>query len=340
MMVVVTSDRFGNHVPPRGHPERPERAGVMAAVAERWVAEGGVIVAPEPVHHEALRRVHSDEYIELITSSAGRRVQFDPDTYASSESSEIACLAAGAAVAAVEHALDRGGRAMALVRPPGHHAERARAMGFCLLNNVAVAAAHALAHGVKRVAIVDYDIHHGNGTQSMFYADPRVLYVSTHQYPYYPGTGAAGDVGTGPGTGFTVNVPIEAGASDVDYDLLLDRIVVPVLEAFNPDLLLLSAGYDAHVRDPLGGMNVSTEGYARMTALLLQVADRHCGGRVVAVTEGGYDLAALDECLTATLHVMADPTSSRGTPIAGSAERADSALKAVRDAQASFWPGL
>ena len=172
-------------------------------------------------------------------------------------------------MAAVERALAEDGRAMSFVRPPGHHAERARAMGFCLFNNAAVVAACALAKGMARVAIVDYDVNHGNGTQSMFYNDPRVLYVSTHLYPFYPGTGAADEVGIGSGAGFTVNVPVEADASDADYHLLFGRIVVPALEAFDPDLLLFSADYDAHVRDPLGGMNVSTDGCARMMTSLL-----------------------------------------------------------------------
>ena len=339
-MVLVTSSQFENHAPPDGHPERPERAGVMAAVTARWESSGGAVAAPAPVNEEDLLRVHSADYVELIASTAGRRVQLDPDTYASSQSAIVARLAAGAAVGAVEHALTGGGGAMALVRPPGHHAESARAMGFCLFNNVAVAAAHALAKDISRLAIVDYDVHHGNGTQWMFYDDPRVLYVSTHQYPFYPGTGAAEDVGTGPGAGFTVNVPIEAGAGDADYDVILREIVVPVLEAFDPDLLLVSAGYDAHARDPLGGMNVSTEGYSRMTTRLRSVADTCCDGRFVAVTEGGYDLMALDECLTETLRVIAEAATPSLPAVSGATGRADAALRAVLAAQSSFWPGL
>ena len=312
----------------------------MATVAARWEESGGAVSAPVPVNVEHLLRVHSAEYIGLIASTEGRRVQLDADTYTSSESAMVARLAAGAAVGAVQHALAESGRAMAAVRPPGHHAESARAMGFCVFNNVAVAAAHALAEGVARLAIVDYDVHHGNGTQWMFYDDPRVLYISTHQDPFYPGTGAAEDVGTGWGAGFTVNVPIEAGAGDADYDVIQREIVVPVLESFNPELLLLSAGYDAHARDPLGGMNVSTEGYSRMTTRLLSVADTCCDGRFVAVTEGGYDLMALDECLTETLRLMAESTPPTLSVVSGTTDRADAALRGVLAAQSSFWPGL
>ena len=338
-MLLVTSERFADHTPPGGHPERAERAGVMASVAARWESSGGAVAAPVPVDTEQLTRVHTDDYVELIASTAGRRVQLDPDTYTSSASVGVARLAAGAAVGAVNHTLEGGGPALAFVRPPGHHAERARAMGFCLFNNVAVAAAHAVARDVSRVAIIDYDVHHGNGTQWMFYDDPRVLYLSMHQYPFYPGTGAVDDVGTGSGAGFTVNVPLAAGAGDADYDLIFREVVVPVLEAFNPGLLLLSAGYDAHARDPLGGMNVSTEGYTQMTTRLRVLADTCCGGRIVAVTEGGYDLTALDQCLTETLRVFEASTPTT-VPIVGSTERADGALTAVRAAQSAFWPAL
>ena len=255
-VLLFSTGRFSEHGTPEGHPERPERAAVMADVSRRWAGDGGIVTVPDPVTTETLLRVHDRQYIESIAATAGRRVRLDPDTYASPVSEEIARLAAGAAVGAVDHTL-AGGRGLAFVRPPGHHAERGRAMGFCLYNNIAVAAAHALTSGFERVAIVDYDVHHGNGTQWMFYDEPRVLYLSLHQYPFYPGTGAAGDVGREAGAGFTVNIPLEAGAGDADYALVFDQAVVPILEAFDPDLLLLSAGYDAHDRDPLGGPGLS-----------------------------------------------------------------------------------
>ena len=340
-MILVTSDRFVAHVPPRGHPERPERAEVMALVAEEYRSRGGVVVEAEPADNVPLTRVHSTEYVELLASTRGGRFQLDPDTHTSPESETVARLAVGATVTAVDLVLDREGRACAFVRPPGHHAERARAMGFCLFNNVAVAAAHALERGLSRVAVVDYDVHHGNGTQWMFYDDPRVLYISTHQYPFYPGTGAATDVGTGAGLGFTVNIPIEAGAGDADFEVLYRQIVVPVITSFQPELLLISAGFDAHQRDPLGGMSVSTAGYADITTHLQAVADDCCQGRMVAVTEGGYDLEALKDCLAGTLRVMSAPSTSLAQPVAASPpERAQAALQAVKVAQASFWPAL
>ena len=191
--------------------------------------------------------------------------------------------------------------AVALVRPPGHHAERDRAMGFCLYNNVAVAAAHARAQGAAKVAIVDYDVHHGNGTQHIFEADPHVLYISTHQFPYYPGTGAADEVGREAGLGFTVNVPLEVGAVDEDYQLAFSGIVLPVLRQFEPDLLIVSAGFDAHERDPLGGMRLTTAAFAAMTLELRAVAEECCRGRIVSVTEGGYDLQALAASLDAVI---------------------------------------
>ena len=340
-MVLVTSDRFVEHVPPRGHPERPERADVMALVAKEYRSQGGSVVEAQEVDTTALTRVHSSEYVELIASTRGGRVQLDPDTHTSPESESVARLAVGATLSAVDYASDGGGRACAFVRPPGHHAERSRAMGFCLFNNVAAAAAHALERGLCRVAVVDYDVHHGNGTQWIFYDDPRVLYVSTHQYPFYPGTGAATDVGTGSGLGFTLNIPIEAGAGDADFDVLYRQIVIPVITSFQPDILLLSAGFDAHQRDPLGGMKVSTAGYANMTSRLQAVADACCQGRMITVTEGGYDLMALRDCLTDTLRVMSSPPANLEWPIPASpSERAQVALEAVKDAQSSFWPAL
>lgn len=338
-VLLLTAARFVDHAPPAGHPERPQRAAVMDAVARRWAAAGGAVAEPEPAAAGALLRVHDQRHLDTIGATAGRRMWLDPDTYASPDSEAVARLAAGATVAAVDQAL-AGRRAAAFVRPPGHHAERDRAMGFCLYNNVAVAAAHALARGLDRVAVVDYDVHHGNGTQWTFYDEPRVLYLSLHQYPFYPGTGAAGDVGSGRGAGRTVNVPLAAGAGDADYGLVFEQAVIPILEAFAPELLLLSAGYDAHARDPLGGMHVSTAGHAWMTRALGTVADRCCDGRLALVTEGGYDLEALEACLAATLEALRGGSAPGPPPGAGSTERAAAALDLVRRAQAPFWPAV
>ncbi|MGH9329963.1 MAG: histone deacetylase family protein [Vicinamibacterales bacterium] len=339
-LLLIASERFAEHTTPPGHPERPERAEVMDAVAIEWRRRGGATAEPRPATREELARVHEPAYLDLIESTRGRAAMLDPDTFTSPESLDIVALAAGAAVQAVRRTLDGAGPTLALVRPPGHHAERDRAMGFCLYNNVAIAAADALAAGASKVAVVDIDVHHGNGTQRMFYADPRVLYVSTHQYPYYPGTGAAHEVGDGPGRGFTVNVPLEAGATDADYRLVYDEVAGPVVESFTPDLLLVSAGFDAHERDPLAGMRVSTEGYAAIVHRLRAAADRACGGRIAMVTEGGYDLRAFAECLNASIAVLEDASmKAEASETTGTSdERARAALKAVRSAQKEFWP--
>ncbi|HEX6216775.1 MAG TPA: histone deacetylase, partial [Vicinamibacterales bacterium] len=190
-------------------------------------------------------------------------------------------------------------RALVLVRPPGHHAEADRAMGFCLYNNIAVGAAYARSRGCARVAIVDYDVHHGNGTQWIFYEDPTVLFVSSHQYPFYPGTGAASEQGRGAGHGFTLNLPLDAGAMNAEIERKYQQQVYPRLREFKPDLLMVSAGFDAHELDPLGQLRMTTEGFDRLTRALVAEADALCEGRVVMVTEGGYDLTAVAQCLTA-----------------------------------------
>jgi acetoin utilization deacetylase AcuC-like enzyme len=337
-LTLFGSSRFSDHLTPPGHPERVERSEVMLAVAAEFRSGGGEVREPRAASREELARVHTADYIGLIAETAGRATALDADTFTSPDSYEVACLAAGAAISAVDWVIDgpdtpglprearptdappgphRGSgatgsrppdarRGLALVRPPGHHAERDRAMGFCFFNNVAVAAAHARARGLERVAIVDFDVHHGNGTQWAFYTDPSVLFISSHQFPYYPGTGAATEAGSGSGTGYTVNLPLAAGATDEDYELVYARVAIPVLRQFKPDLILISAGYDAYIDDPLGGMRLSWACFGRLSAMVAAVADQECGGRVAGVVEGGYSLQGLADGLRATIAALDD----------------------------------
>jgi acetoin utilization deacetylase AcuC-like enzyme len=305
-LVLVSSPRFVDHVTPAGHPERPERAETLEAVATRYREQGGTVLEPRLATDDDLVRVHTREHIASIVATRGRASMIDEDTFTSPDSDDIARLAAGAALAAVDHVLDGppGSRALALVRPPGHHAEAGKAMGFCLYNNIAVGAAYARSRGAARVGIVDYDVHHGNGTQAMFYEDPSVLFVSSHQYPFWPGTGAASETGSGAGQGFTLNVPLTMGDKDEVVERKYAELVLPRLREFKPQLLMISAGFDAHEMDPLGQLRMTTAGFARLTSALLAVADEVCEGRVVLVTEGGYDLKALSDSLDAVIEVL------------------------------------
>ena len=339
---ILASARFADHLTPPGHPERVERHEVMQVVAAEFRKSGGSVLDPRPARHEELARVHDESYITFIRETAGRAIALDPDTFTSPDTYDVASLAAGAAVTAVDHVLDgaAGTRALALVRPPGHHAERNRAMGFCLFNNIAVAAAHARARGLARVAIVDYDVHHGNGTQWSFYNDPSVLFVSSHQYPYYPGTGAAADVGSDAGAGFTVNLPLAAGATDADYERVYDAIAWPVLKAFKPQLILISAGFDAYKDDPLAGMRLEAECFGRLTARLAAIADECCEGRIVAVTEGGYHLKGIADSLRSVIGALESDRIDRGPAAAAqaAASRGEAAIAAVKPHLAKYWP--
>ena len=304
-LVLVSSKRFVDHVTPVGHPERPERGEVLQHVATSFQESGGEVIEPRAATDEDLLRVHTEEHLQAIVATRGKATMIDEDTFTSPDSEEIARLGAGAVLTAVDRVLDgpKGSRALVLVRPPGHHAEADRAMGFCLYSNIAVGAAYARSRGCDRVAIVDYDVHHGNGTQWIFYEDSTVLFVSSHQYPFYPGTGAESEKGRGPGLGYTLNIPLEAGARDAEIEQKYVGQVIPALRAFKPNLLMISAGFDAHQMDPLGQLRMTTEGFGRLTKMLVSAADDLCEGRVVLVTEGGYDLDALRDSLNAVIDV-------------------------------------
>jgi acetoin utilization deacetylase AcuC-like enzyme len=254
-----------------------------------------------------LLRVHETVFIDRVASTAGRQyVRLDPDTHTCELSYETALYAAGGLLDTIDAVMDgRVNNGFAMVRPPGHHAESDRAMGFCLFNNVAIGARYLLEkYGLERVLVVDWDVHHGNGTQRSFYDDNRVLFISTHQYPCYPGTGPAGETGSGDGAGYTVNIPLPPGCGDAEYAAAFDRIVCPVARAFKPQFVLVSAGFDAHRDDPFAGMYVTEAGYTRLTSAVLEIAAESAGGRIAAVLEGGYNLEALASSVTAVVSTL------------------------------------
>jgi len=301
---LVRHEAFARHDTGRGHPERPAR---LAAIHARLEASGLLAAVdclePDPAPVAWIARVHDESYVRATerACAAGVRVLDFGDTAVSEASYGAALIAAGGAVQAVDRVMDgTWANAFVACRPPGHHAERAEAMGFCLFNNVAVAAAHLRAvRGVARVAILDWDVHHGNGTQHLFEADPSVFYASLHQWPWYPGTGAAGERGVGAGLGATLNCPQAAGTGDRAWLRALETEVIPALERFAPEFVLVSAGFDAHERDPLSHTRVTTDGFRRMTEIVRTFAASRCGGRVVSLLEGGYDLDALAESVEA-----------------------------------------
>jgi acetoin utilization deacetylase AcuC-like enzyme len=305
---ILTDTSFDAHTWP-GHVEQAARLeAVRRALGASGLGPRLRRIAPCPAPDAAIEAVHSPQMLRVtrqLASYGGG--QIDGDTYVTAHSWDAAALAAGAAIGAVSAVTSgEAAGAFALVRPPGHHATPRRAMGFCLINNVAVAARYALDQlGLERVAIVDYDVHHGNGTQDIFYDEPRVLFCSTHGAPLYPGTGAPYEMGEpSKAPGATLNVPLPFGAGDKAYALVLELLIAPALRRFRPQLILVSAGYDAHWSDPLGIAALSVEGYARLTRTLIELADELCAGRIALVLEGGYNLDALGACVVSSLRLL------------------------------------
>ncbi|HXF48498.1 MAG TPA: histone deacetylase [Verrucomicrobiae bacterium] len=301
---------FLKHETGAGHPERAER---LAAILEKLKKEKlfDTLIRPGfgPARLEALSRVHSIDYLNFLAKTEEKKFfALDPDTVGGNKSWHAAKLAAGAVVQAVED-VDKGKlkNAFCAVRPPGHHAERDRAMGFCLVNNVAVAAAHLTeAFNYERVLIVDWDVHHGNGTQNIFYSDPKVFYYSSHQHPFYPGTGAAFETGAGAGKGTTLNFPLAAGSGDAEFLSGIEEKLIPAAQNFRPEFIIISAGFDAHAEDPLAGLNVTDEGFKEASRLVKKLAEEECGGRLVSVLEGGYDLEVLGRCVCDHIKILCE----------------------------------
>jgi acetoin utilization deacetylase AcuC-like enzyme len=305
----VYGDIFLTHATGAGHPERPER---LTAIVERLKRQGVfselVPLPPVAASSEWVTTVHAPEYVERVRKScrAGTGYVDTPDAPASTNSYEVALAAAGGVLSAVDAVMDgRTRNAFCAVRPPGHHALKDRAMGFCLFDNVAIAAKYIQKkHKLARVLIVDWDVHHGNGTQAAFYDDPTVLYFSVHQSPFYPGSGSADEKGAGKGVGFTLNVPLPAGCGDADYRRAFEEKLKPAAAAFKPDFVLISAGFDAAQGDLLGRMKITPEGYAALTRIVKGIADQHCKGRLVSVLEGGYNLESLAASVEAHLRIL------------------------------------
>jgi acetoin utilization deacetylase AcuC-like enzyme len=341
-VAVVDDTRFEAHEDTGGqHPECPERlVAARSGLFGQLAADKRLIVPAREASADELTRVHSKRYVEeLAFRLTGGSGHLDPDTYFCPQTREAAWLAAGGSIDLV-HALLRGDArtGFALLRPPGHHAVPSRSMGFCLLNNVALAARAALDSGLSRVAIVDWDVHHGNGTQDAFYDDPRVLFVSLHQFPFYPGTGASNHVGRDAGAGYTANLALPAGGDAAVYGAAFREVIVPLLRAHAPELILVSAGFDAHARDPLASMELESQTYAALASSLLQTADALGHGRVGFVLEGGYDLLALEESVAwvtrATLGEHMD------LPEGGISAGARRAIDATKAALAAHWPSV
>jgi acetoin utilization deacetylase AcuC-like enzyme len=331
------------------HPECPERLDIIYKMIDEPESDFNLIDIPtRNAAAEEIGFNHDPRYVTQIAATAGRSNTFlDADTSACAHSWEAASKAIGGILNLVDAVMEGKVRnGFALVRPPGHHAERRRAMGFCFFNNVAVAARHAVRqHGLKRVAIVDWDIHHGNGTQNAFYEESEVLFISIHQYPHYPGTGGMREVGHGPGEGYTINVPLAAGAGDEEYLTVFHMLIAPVLEAYKPELILVSAGFDAHERDPLGGMALTEKGYCQMLEILMHVAAEYCSGRLVLTLEGGYDLIALRESVKSILSIMSSYNCDKGiVPFQPALDKLSSIFRArLRDVLATqihYWPTL
>jgi acetoin utilization deacetylase AcuC-like enzyme len=309
---IVKDKRYLLHSAGFSHPESPERLAAIYEMLENpLMAWKFTQIKPREATHKEIETIHSPSYVEFIASTAGQQsVYLDPDTATSPETYEIAKLAVGGVCNAIDSVIEgKVDNAFAFVRPPGHHAEKDAAAGFCIFNNIAIGAMHAiLKHRLKRILIVDWDLHHGNGTQHSFYSDPRILYFSTHQYPHYPGTGSLQEIGQGKGEGYTINVPLSGGAGDASFVKIFRKVLQPVALEFKPELVLLSAGFDTYFQDPLGAMRVTPEGFSAMTRILLNIADACCQGRLVAVLEGGYHVAGLTKSVKAVLEEMLDET--------------------------------
>jgi acetoin utilization deacetylase AcuC-like enzyme len=303
---IVRHPLYFEHDSGEYHPESPVRLKYIYAMLELLDQDDIAYISPRAATQEEISLVHDRGYIDRIARTRGCSVRLDPDTHASPRTYEAASLAVGGCLSLADSICSgdiAGG--FALIRPPGHHAEKDRAMGFCIFNNIAIAARYLQSvKGVGRILIVDFDLHHGNGTQHSFYSDPSILYFSTHQFPYYPGTGWYDETGSAAGAGYTINIPMGYGMKDDDYVYAFEQVLSPVANLFQPDILLVSAGFDTYYNDPLGGMAVTEHGYCAMTRIIMEIADKWCGSKILIALEGGYDPPGLARCTKAVITML------------------------------------
>ena len=334
-IAIVWDERYADH-DTGDHPESPERIGAIVEhlrTTDLWPRLQEV--KPTMAEPSEVLRVHTRGHLERIRRAAEVRggEWVDNDTYVSAQSFEVALLALGGVLDSLELWLE-GLVPFALIRPPGHHATPDRAMGFCLFNNIAIAARRLLSLGYERVAIIDWDAHHGNGTQASFLAERDVLYVSLHQWPLFPGTGWLDECGVGDGEGFTVNVPLPPGSRDGDFAHAFATLVEPIVDEFGPQAVLVSAGYDTHARDPLGSMQLTENGYGHMALRCLELAQRHAEGRLALALEGGYNLPALARSVEATLRALAD---EQAPEVGGTTAQAEEMVERALAVQRRYW---
>ena len=343
--VILRDDIYLQHITGDYHPESHHRLEVVyGMLQDEDMQDTFRVLSPRPATREELQLNHSSNYIDQVASTAGRSFcSLDPDTTTSPKSWEAARMAAGGVLVAVDRVMEGEiENAFALVRPPGHHAESNKGMGFCIFNNIAIAAHYARQkHLLERILIIDWDLHHGNGTQNSFYEDPQVLYFSTHQYPYYPGSGSVDEDGQGKGKGFTVNVPLPGGQGDQDFEAIFKEILKPIATQFKPQLILVSAGYDIYSQDPLGAMDVTPEGFATLTSLIMDMARSSCQGRVVITLEGGYHLDGLRDSVKATIKELRGDSILKGSKKEGKESSGTKKItEKVRGLHKTSWSAL
>jgi acetoin utilization deacetylase AcuC-like enzyme len=337
---LIRDDLFLEHITEDFHPEHPDRLrAIYSLLEDTQIRDQTTRLQPREATAEEIQLIHTESYYRKIESTRDcGHLQLDPDTHVSSQSYRAAKLAAGGLCVLIDAVCSGEMKnGFALVRPPGHHAEASRGMGFCIYNNVAIAARYAQHRGLaEKVLIVDWDLHHGNGTQHTFESDPTILYFSSHQFPYYPGTGSPDEVGKGEGEGYTINVPLPRGLGDGDFIRIYEEVLEPIASQFRPDLVLVSAGFDTYCRDPLGGMGVTEEGFAEITRILMRIADTSCGGRIVLTLEGGYHLEGLARSVKRVIQALQGEgasSSSRHTP----SHTAERIVEHVLATQKAYW---